>query len=793
MARYTQTINLDWKFHRGEDEQGWYKGLDDSAWRTVTIPHDWSVEEPFSLENSSGTGYLSGGIGWYRKHFYLPEERRGSRVEVIFDGVYNHSRTWCNSYYLGQWAYGYTTYVHDISFQANYGDKENVLSVRVNREKVSDSRWFTGTGIYRKVTVVAKDPVSLDYQGVFFTTPEVSAQRAVAHIENTLTNTTGEAAALVVRNTLLCDCGKVAAQVETSCAVDAGEKITVPQDMEVPEPALWSPDAPNLYTLKTELLRDGQVIDDETTRVGIRSIRFDPNEGFFLNGVNTKFKGVCVHHDAGCLGAAVRPKVWERRLRTLKAMGCNAIRMSHNPHMPELYDLCDSMGFLVMDEAFDEWEGPKNKWSTGHNVYPPKLNGYFEDFHEWHEKDLSLLILRDRNHPSIVMWSIGNEIDYPNDPYCHPLMAEATGNNDANKPAAERKYDPNKACADRLAVIARKLKAIVKRYDTTRPVTAAVAFPELSNQDGYTETLDVVGYNYKEQYYEQDHRLHPDWVLLGSENGGHLDAWKAVRDNAYISGQFLWTGIDFLGEAHGWPIHGSMAGRLTLAGFPKADYYFRRSLWAQEPVAQLVTARKIPDDVPRWFRRMGDAFSWNYMDGEEVDVICYTNCERAELFLNGRSLGEKKLADFPEEYISWKVPFQAGKLEVVATTACGCQVRSELVTAMAPSGFDVCVCDPVIRADGEDIAQIEIRIVDGAGNFVPTASDMVQVKVEGAGTLLGIESGDLADNTAYTAPERRAYRGNLLVIVKAGTEAGDIRVTLRGQNLQEKIVTVKAE
>jgi beta-galactosidase/beta-glucuronidase len=363
--------------------------------------------------------------------------------------------------------------------------------------------------------------------------------------------------------------------------IPAGSSKVIVTKGTINDPALWSVENPNLYRLTTRIdavSKDGcHYFDSYDQRVGIRKIQFDADKGFFLNDKPLKLKGVCVHHDAGCLGAAVPPEVWLRRLNYLKDMGCNAIRMSHNPHMPQVYDLCDALGFLVMDEAFDEWEGAKNKWSVGHNVYPPKHQGYFEDFPEWHERDLADLIKRDRNHPSIIMWSIGNEIDYPNDPYCHPMFTSMTGNNDNNKPKAERQYNPDKPNAERLSVIAAKLTRIVKACDTTRPVTAAAAFPELSAKIGFIDSFDVVGYNYKEQYYEDDHRNFPDKPFLGSENSHSYQAWKAVRDQEFISAQFLWTGIDYLGEAHGWPIHGSGAGVLSTAGFPKVSYYRRKS------------------------------------------------------------------------------------------------------------------------------------------------------------------------------------------------------------------------
>jgi beta-galactosidase len=574
MTRTHVTINRGWKFHRGDCPDAWQRGFDEAAqpgaWVDITLPHDWAVTEPFGQEHSSGGGYLPGGVGWYRGSFALPESCRGKKVWIVFDGVYNNAQVWVNSYYLDKWPYGYTTFTHDISHAVRFGQDHNQVSVRVEHAHTADSRWFTGSGIYRKVSVLVKEPVYLAQYGVFFATHQADAAFAQIRIETALANETEASVRGLVRHTLISPEGEPAAMLEESCEIEAGGSAHLTQEGQVEEPQLWSPDHPSLYTLRTELVVDGATLDSEEQRVGIRAIRFDPDQGFVLNGVNTKLKGVCVHHDAGCLGAAVHPKVWRRRLEALRAVGCNAIRMSHNPHMPELYDLCDEMGFLVIDEAFDEWEGPKNKWWQGHNVYPPKHYGYYADFPAWHERDLSLLVRRDRNHPSVILWSIGNEIDYPNDPYGHPLFEQMTGNNDANKPAAERRFSADKPNAERLVPLAQRLKAIVKRWDTTRPVTAAVAFPELSNRTGYCDVLDVCGYNYKEQWYTEDHARYPERPLLGSENGHHYAAWLAVRDNPYIAGQFLWTGIDYLGEARGWPIHGSSAGLLTTAGFPKA-------------------------------------------------------------------------------------------------------------------------------------------------------------------------------------------------------------------------------
>lgn len=793
MARVQKTINPGWKFHRGECEEAWFKGYDDTNWKDVTLPHDWSVSEPFSREHSSGGGYLSGGVGWYRARVTLPEELRGKKVWIIFDGVYNNSMVWANSYYLGKRPYGYSTFSYDITHAASFGGNPTEISVRVNHEHTADSRWFTGSGITRKVSLVVKEPLYIDGYGVFFTTPEVSSDLAKVEVRTALVNETGKDAQAVVRNTLLEDGGNPVVTMESVCTVPSGATVTVSQSGSVCNPRLWSPDAPNLYTLRTELVSAGQLTDAEENRVGLRAFSFDANKGFFLNGRNMKIKGVCVHHDAGCLGAAVVKKVWERRLKKLKAMGCNAIRMSHNPHMPELYDLCDSMGFLALDEAFDEWEGPKNKWTTGHNVYPPQLHGYFEDFPEWHEKDLAAMVLRDRNHPCVFLWSIGNEIDYPNDPYCHPLFQSMTGNNDADKPPSERVYNPDKPNAERLVPIAKRLKALVKKWDGTRPVTANISFPELSNLIGLSGVLDVCGYSYKELWYEDDHAQYPGRVMLGSENTKEYSNWLVVRDYAFIPGQFLWTGVDFLGEALGWPVHGSMAGHLTTAGFEKPCYYFRKSLWTSEPMVQLAAARKQPEGSDACLREAEEGFGWNYEPGEEVEISCYTNCPTADIRLNGVSLGVFRLADFDDQgFISCSARFAEGKLEAVATAQDGSVAVSSLVTAGAPSALSIRPDCLEIKADGEDLAQLEVSMTDSDGNPVPGAANRITVTVEGSGTLLGVDNGDQADNTKYSSASRCVYRGRLVAYVRSSRTPGPVRVVFHTDGIRDAEIVLRA-
>lgn len=763
------TLSLqNWRFHLGEVPEAFQRGYDDTDWRKVALPHDWSVELPFSRENSSGSGYLSGGIGWYRCRFSLnkPDGDPGP-VFLLFDGVYKNSRVWCNGYYLGERPSGYIGFRYDISHAVRFGE-ENIVCVRVDHTDLADSRWFTGSGIYRKVTVELAQPIYFPpEETVFLAEPNLSDGSAAVCVSTVVTNTLEEPVCGTVAASLLDQEGTVRLSLTRELALEKGSSAAVSLDGILESALLWSLEQPNLYTLSLRFDHDRGTAEVDPVCVGVRSIRLDPDAGFFLNGKSTKMKGVCVHHDAGCLGAAVYPAVWRRRLEALKKCGCNAIRMSHNPHMPELYSLCDEMGFLVMEEAFDEWEAPKNKWSTGHNVYPPKHQGYAEAFPEWHERDLTAMVKRGRNHPSIVMWSVGNEIDYPNDPYCHPLFKEMTGNNDANKPSAERQYNPDKPNAERMVSIAGELVAIVKAHDTTRPVLLASAFPELSSQIGLFEPFDAMGYNYKEHLYGDDRKRFPALPLLGSENGHSTPAWLAVRDNPYISGQFLWTGVDYLGEAHGWPIFGAPAGLLDMAGFPKMAWLRRGALWSNAPWAALGT-RALPqgnrEEPQPWDLVRG----WSGTPGQIMQVICYTNLDSAELFLGGESLGEKP-REGDCEYISWEVSFRREALRVKASGGSG-KKEDSLLPALPGVRLAAEVWQPETPPTGQwrdcypDILQIEVSLRDENGRLCAQDEPLLTVEVSG-GRLLGIENGDVADLTDYTATYRRLHQGKLIAYV----------------------------
>ena len=733
-----QPICPDWRFHPGDAPDADFMGYDDSAWPLVTLPHDWAVSYPFDKCHASGTGYLPGGTAWYRKHLTLPEDIAGRCVRIRFQGVYKHAKVWFNSHYLGRHAYGYTGFGFDVSAFARPG--ENVIAVRVEHEDVADSRWYTGSGITRKVFLETCDPTHFLPEGIFVSTRGAGPEGAVLRIRFRAAG--ADSVRFVLTDPAGAVCGEAAAPGNEGAA-----------DLAVPAPRLWSPEDPFLYILTCHALRGGQVRDTETVRVGIRTFRFDPDEGFSLNGRGMKLKGVCVHHDAGCLGAAVPKAVWARRLQKFKAAGCNALRTAHNPPDPDLLDLCDELGFLVMDEAFDEWEGTKNKWWQGHNVYPPKHFGYAEDFPEWHEKDLTAMVERDRNHPCVILWSIGNEIDYPNDPYVTPLFKEVLGNNDANKPLAERLYDPRKPDASRLAVIARELTAIVHRLDDTRPVTSALSFPELSNRTGFADALDLSGYNYREGFYEEDHKKYPERVILGSENSHDPDAWFAVRDRAFISAQFLWTGIDFLGECKGWPVRISQAGMLDLAGFEKPLFFRRKALWTGWQGIRLSVCGGGETRPGLWQARC----RWQGAPGESKTVFACTGAGEAELFLNGRSLGKKAVGE--DRCVSWEVPYEDGELKAVAG-----DYSDALYTPGPAAALTLRPAGEALWQDGT--AQVEVFLTDARGG--PALDQEIRVQTVGDVTLLGLENGLPDDLTPYSAPYRRTADGRLILYLRRG-------------------------
>ena len=741
-------LNHDWLFYFGDEPEAFYMGFDDRAWQRAELPHDWAVMFPFDKRHASGSGYLPGGTAWYRGRFFLTPEDCAKQMYLRFDGVYKHARVWINSNYLGAHAYGYTPFSFDVTGFVRPG--ENVIAVRVEHNEPADSRWYTGSGIYRGVALELRSRVCFTPESLFVHTAALTPGGARLMVSFDAPG------AERVRFTLLAG-EEPAAYAETAGGAGASA-------LAVEHARLWSPDVPFLYTLLCEALSDGAATDTVRLPVGIRTARFDPDAGFFLNGAPLKLKGVCLHHDAGALGAAVPAPVWERRLRKLKAAGCNAVRTAHNPPAENFLTLCDRLGLLVMDEAFDEWEGVKNKWWQGHNVYPPKHFGYAEDFPEWHARDLRAMIARDRTHPCVILWSIGNEIDYPNDPYVTPLFREVLGNNDNGKPAEERRYDPLKPDASRLASIAAELTAIAHEADPTRPVLSAMSFPELSTRTGFSDPLDVFGYNYRESRYDEDHAAFPDRPILGSENGHDPAAWRAVTDRPFVAGQFLWTGIDFLGECRGWPERISQAGMLDLCGFEKPLYYRRKALWTDEPFIKLACSPGGAERTGVWT----ETFVYAAPPGGTVCVSAYTNRSEAELFLNGVSLGKKTLRPEDGCRLVWQFPYAPGEVTV---TAGGC--RDRLVT---PGPAAAVALEPERSAPDGTVFQILAAVRDKTGGLAATDDRALTFQLAGDGRILGIENGAPDDLTPYSAPCRRTRRGRALVYVQKA--APDARLTL---------------
>ncbi|MFR9624317.1 MAG: sugar-binding domain-containing protein, partial [Rikenellaceae bacterium] len=552
------TINEDWRFNLGDIKYGGVEFYNHDDWRLLDLPHDWSVEQVASPTYAACTGFYPGGIAWYRKDLDIPATRKGEKVYIYFEGVYNNSEVFINGKWVGKRPNGYISFMYDLTPYINFGGR-NVIAVRVDHSDDADSRWYTGSGIYREVHLVYANPTHIDLWGASYTAEIEQLNRAEVTVNCEVNNGDTKRKSVTAKFTLTDRNGKVVARSSAKGSIDAEEKQKLSSSFVVESPNLWSLDNPYLYKLKTELFAGAKKIDETTTNVGLRKLTFDPNNGFALNDVSMKLKGLCMHHDAGALGAAVPKEVWVRRVNSLKTIGCNAIRLSHNPQATDLYDVCDSLGMLVKDEAFDEWEYPKKKWITGWNRGKYGYQGSSQYFREWSERDVADMVMRNRNHPSIIMWSIGNEVDYPNDPYSHPILDKEKVSQIHGKG-----YIPSQPNAERIGEIAEVLAAVVRKHDTSRPVTGAMAGAAMSNETKYPSALDACGYNYTEYRYEQDHKTYPDRILYGSENGHSMSAWKAVRDNDYIMGQFLWTGYDYLGETLGWPLRGAKPGLFDL-------------------------------------------------------------------------------------------------------------------------------------------------------------------------------------------------------------------------------------
>lgn len=785
-----------WRFTLADERDAWQKRYDDAAWQAVDVPHDWAVEQDFSPEHSSGTGYLPGGIGWYRARVSLAEigAAPGDHLRLVFHGVSKNADVWVNGYHLGGRPSGYARFAFDLTEILSYSpDDALVIAVRVDHTEISDSRWYDGSGINRRVELQLHGPIHLGQSGTGVTTLAADADEASVQIVQTLVNELDAATEVLVRHELRSLTSGERHTTESVVVAAAGATVELDTRLLVARPDLWSDRDPNLYRLTTMLLwrhEGSEASTSEDVVVGLRTFNFDPDHGFSINGEPRLLQGVCLHDDAGCFGTAVPAQVWLRRLVALKEMGCNAVRMAHNPHGPDLYALCDALGFFVIDEAFDEWDNPKNKWWQGHNVYPPRHEGYATDFPQWYERDLVAMIDAHRHHACIIAWSIGNEVDYPNDPYASPLFEQMTGNNDAHKPETERLYDPSRPDIRRLTTIANRLATIVRRADPSRPVTLAAAFPELSSRTGLLDPLDLVGYNYKEHLYGADHRRFPDKPFLGSENGHGYQQWRAVLDQEFVAGQFLWTGIDYLGEAHGWPVRGSGAGLLTLAGFSKPTFHLRRSWWSPDPVARIAT-RSVPED-------RAAAHFWSHPltrdwgeDAGDLEVLCFANTDELRLTCGDEEIPLER--DEENGYWFGVTTARAEPLRLEGLRGGEVVAQDELTTRGAAAAIEATQWRPPAQAANRcfavgiqeaGISQIECELRDAEGR--PASGEAPITATVQGGELLGLENGDLADNTPYREACRTTLEGRLMVYIR---HAGPAVVTLTAPGLPATEVT----
>jgi len=780
----SKKINDNWKFNLQDTPDAQKQAYDDSKWQSVNVPHDWSVKGQLSPTLASCTGFLPGGIGWYRKSVTIPQSKTGEKVYLYFEGVYNRSEVFINGHSLGKRPNGYISFAYDATPYVKYGG-ENTISVRVDHSQSADSRWYTGSGIYRDVWLVYSNPVHIAQWGVY-AYPEVKKGTGTLNVEVEVENGSAGKSTLTVVNELISKDGKSVGKSSSKVEVAANKNGKISTKINVKNPQLWDLENPNLYQLKTTVFKDGKQIDETVTKTGFRDFKFDPNNGFALNGKWMKMKGVCLHHDAGVLGSAVPREVWETRLKTLKEIGVNAIRTSHNPQAPVFYELCDELGILVLNEAYDEWEFPKRKWLEGWNYGTPGFEGTFDIFADYAEKDLEDFVRRDRNHLSVFAWSIGNEVDYPNDPYSHPVLDKGK---DGFGQANYGGYKKDAPDAMRLGAIAKRLVAAVKKYDKSRPTTAGLAGVAMSNETEYPGALDITGYNYTESKYQSDHEKYPNRVIFGSENVHDMEPWLAVKNNKHIFGQFLWTGIDYLGESGRWPSRGFYSGLVDFAGVIKPRGYFRQSLWSDKPMTYIGTyPLKDVKDVSK------DAWAiWNYTQGEKIRVVVYTNAAKARLELNGKVVGETKAYDEKTGIIYWDIPFASGKLEAVGLSKDDKEVsRYAISTTQQPVELTIADKNITITKD-KGVAKIMVQVKDQNGLPVMLSDNEVTCTISGPGVLLGLEAGNNSDMTDYTDNVQRVFHGHIAAYIQATGEAQPIKVTFTSQWLKPVEVTINVK
>ena len=786
-------ITDDWRFFKGEAPGAEQAAFSDAAWRTLDLPHDWAIEGPFDRKISPHDGGLPFfGVAWYRKHFTVPASAKGKYFSVQFDGAMSNSTVWINGQKVGGRPYGYESFALDLTPHLKFGE-ENVLAVRLAPEDQS-SRWYPGAGIYRNVWLNVTGSVRVAQWGTYITTPAVTDSSATVVIRTEVENKGVTEERVTLETAILDAAGKQAGRIANDVTIPAGGKQSVEAKIDVVSPHRWDLDTPYLYSATSTIRQNAQQSDRYVTEFGIRTIEYSRDKGFLLNGHPRRFNGVCMHHDLGALGAAINRRALERQMEIMKRMGVNAIRTSHNPPAPELLELTDRMGLLVMDEAFDMWAIPKVR------------NGLSKYWNDWYDTDLREFIHRDRNHPSIVMWSIGNEV---------PEQAHSDGGR-----------------------LAQKLTDIVHAEDRTRPTTAAFNQDTNAIKNELTSAVDIPGFNYKPTRYAQILKDHPNWMVYGSETASTVSSrgvyhlpiekyqkhpslqltsydviappWATIPDVEFdaqekspsLLGEFVWTGFDYLGEPTpyfngpgkndaDWPARSSYFGIVDLAGFPKDRFYLYQSHWTTQPMVHL---------LPHW--------NWAGMEGKPIPVMCYTNAEEVELFLNGKSLGRKKRFSEPVELpvgpnvsadkkfkskyrLMWQVPYAPGELKAIAYQDGKRVAATEIKTAGAPARVVLEPDRTAIAADGDDLSFVTVRVEDKDGNVCPLADNLVKFALDGPGKIAGVDNGNAATVEPFQADYRKAFNGLALVIVRGERgKAGRVKITATGEGLRAGEATV---
>lgn len=776
-------FDFNWRFAEDDQPGAEQPAFNDSKWRLLDVPHDFSIEHPFDTANATGPGggYAYSGIGWYRKHFKTEAAFFNKKVWVLFDGIYRNSEVWINGHYLGMRPYGYSSFYYDLTEYLKPAGNENIIAVKVNTTEQPNSRWYTGSGIYRHVWLIAKNNLHIDQWGVFARTAEANREQAGVDISIELNNENKVDQSCTVITKFIDAAGKEAARAEEHVKAVSGVTQKIEQHITINKPFLWSVEQPNLYRLQVEVRAGGKLVDDYSLPFGIRTAHFDANKGFLLNGKHVKLKGVNNHHDGGPLGAAVFDATYKRRLQLLKSMGCNALRMSHNPPSPELLAYADSLGFLVIDEIFDEWMDGKT------------AAGYALHFSKWYERDIENWITRDRNHPSVIAWSIGNEV--------------------------REQYNKENSLK-----ITKMLMDAARKYDTTRPFTAACNEILNVNSYGMGELLNIVGYNYQEAYYKPDHEKYPNRVIFGSEtvmypyhpgscNQLHsYEQWLEGQLKDYVAGEFLWTGFDYIGESGigdvgtgcefwrkwpTWPWRGASCGVIDMCGFPKPGYWFRKALWNESPMVHIA----VQTDPSARNRELCSFWSWPKVEthwnhnkkGDTLAVHVYTNVPEVELKLNGRSLGIRKWDLNKEAFLFWEVPYEPGKLEAIGKTADGRTVSFAVQTAGEPAKIKLSTDRKVLKANRQDISYVSVQLLDANGIPVPFAGNNITFEVTGAGKLAAVGNGDQQSHTSLKGNQMEAWQGKCLAIIQSINRKGEITITAKSAKLPVAKAVLKAE